>query len=112
MNLSITNECNRRCEYCFQKSWYLANNHNEIKEMSIETIEKYFEWMGEEQHLNIMGGEPLLHSKFLDILELAKKYDKKITIFSNITCIFRIISILIFFFCDKHAYIMKINCKN
>ena len=86
MNLSITNECNRRCEYCFQKEWYLAKNKKDVKEMSLDTIEKFFDWMGKATHTSIMGGEALLHSKIMDIFELAKKKEKTITVISNISC--------------------------
>ena len=86
MNLSITNECTRRCEYCFQKSWYLSKSKDDIKEMSLDTIEKIFEWMGEEKHTSIMGGEPLFHSKILDIFDLALKKEKTINVISNISC--------------------------
>lgn len=86
MNLSITNECNRRCEYCFQKTWYLSNKKEDIKEMSLETIENILNMMDEkEEHFKIMGGEPLLYSKLFDLLELAKSKKKTITIISNIT---------------------------
>ena len=85
MNLSITNECNRRCEYCFQKSWYLANKKEDIKEMPLETIERIIDMMGEEKHFKIMGGEPLLYSKIFELLELVRKKGKTITIISNIT---------------------------
>ena len=49
MNLSITNECNRRCEYCFQKSWYLANKKEDIKEMSLEDISRIIDMLGDEK---------------------------------------------------------------
>lgn len=86
MNLSITNECNRRCEYCFQKSWYLANKKENIKEMSLETIEKIINMTPEHMsHIKILGGEPLLYSNIFELFEIFKNHKKYITFISNIT---------------------------
>lgn len=84
MNLCITNLCNRRCEYCFQKDWFLANSKEEFQEMSLETIEEIFKWY-QNNNLKILGGEPLLYSKLDELFELAKKYNKKINVISNIS---------------------------
>lgn len=84
MNLCITNLCNRRCEYCFQKNWFLANSKEEFREMSLDIIEKIFLW-NKDNNLKILGGEPLLYSKLNELFELAKKHNKKITIISNIS---------------------------
>lgn len=84
MNLSITNLCNRRCEYCFQKDWFLADSKEEIQEMDLDTIEKIFRWYKEED-LKILGGEPLLYSNLDGFFALAKKYNKKINVISNIS---------------------------
>ena len=85
MNLSITNECNRRCEYCFQKSWYLANKKEDIREMSLEDISRIIDMLGDEKHFKIMGGEPLLYSKLFELLDLVREKKKEITLISNIT---------------------------
>ena len=78
MNLCLTNVCNRRCEYCFQKEWFLANSKSEIKEMSLENVEKIFTWLKDDKDtLKILGGEPLLYSKLDDFFELALKFNKK-----------------------------------
>lgn len=86
MNLSLTNECNRRCDYCFQKSWYLAEKKEDIKEMSLETVEKVFDWMDDINHTSILGGEPLLYSKIHEFFELAIQKKKTINVISNISC--------------------------
>ena len=84
MNVSITNECNRRCEYCFQKSWYLANNKNDIKEMSVDTFKELLSWSESEPGFNILGGEPLLHSNIDEILISARDASRYISIISNL----------------------------
>ena len=75
MNLIITNQCNRRCEYCFQKDWFLSNSKEEIKEMDLDTIEKIFQWY-KGNELKVLGGEPLLYSNLNGFFDLAKKYNK------------------------------------
>lgn len=89
MNLSITNLCNRRCDYCFQKTWYLSNKthtNETTKEMSEEEFSFICDWMGKENEmLKLMGGEPLLHSNILRLIDIAKKHGKKITFISNIS---------------------------
>ena len=82
MNLSITNVCSRRCEYCFQKDWYLAKSADTIQEMSLENIERIINFAGNE-YINILGGEPLLHSKLEEIICLFKRYKIPIRILSN-----------------------------
>lgn len=95
MNISITNKCNRRCSYCFQKTWYLANNKEDIKEMSLDKVEQLVNMMGDTNNFNIMGGEPLLHSKIYDILELLRKYKKTVTIMSNITVQYELLEFIL-----------------
>lgn len=85
MNISITNECNRRCEYCFQKSWYLSNSSREKKEMSLDTIESILDMMEDKKHFKVMGGEPLLYSDIFGFLDLVRKKRKEVTFISNIS---------------------------
>lgn len=66
MNISITNECNRRCQYCFQKDWYLpqkVNDHSLIKEMTVEQFEQVILWymksyIVRHDDIRLLGGEP------------------------------------------------------
>lgn len=81
MNLSLTNECNRRCKFCFQKNWYLSK---EKTELSIDNVERFIQWYVP-KYFKVIGGEPLLYSKFPELLELVRKYNKKVGIISNCT---------------------------
>ena len=83
MNLSITNECNRCCPFCFQKSWYLAKSKENVKEMSLQNIEKILNWCIEDK-IKLLGGEPLLHSQFLQIVKLFEKYNKTFGLLTNL----------------------------
>lgn len=62
MNISITNLCNRRCEYCFQRGWYLSNkayHDRSVNEMNINVFKDIIRWVGSQSNISIMGGEPL-----------------------------------------------------
>lgn len=84
MNLSLTNECTRRCEYCFQKQWYLESNVIPKKEMSLDMAKDIIDWYNN-KNFSIMGGEPLLYSHLEELLQYARNKEKNVTIISNIT---------------------------
>ncbi len=76
--IEITNKCNLKCSFC-------PDDGLEKKEMTIEEFElilskitPYTEYV----YLHIKG-EPLLHSKFSEIVDICKKYNKKINITTN-----------------------------
>lgn len=83
MNISVTNRCSRRCEYCFQKEWFLEGNGRGVQEMSIEMFQQILELM-HPSDFNLMGGEPLLYSHLDEFLSICKKLEKKVCMFSNI----------------------------
>lgn len=91
VNLSITNACNRRCAYCFQKDWYLSKKANaftdeSVREMPLEEFEKLCTWIGKRNKtLKLLGGEPLLYSKLPELLDIAEKAKKKIVFIPNIS---------------------------
>ena len=91
MNISITNACNRRCSYCFQKDWYLSKKANKftdesVLEMSLDEFAKLCIWTGENNKtLKLMGGEPLLYSHLPELLDVAKSNKKEIVFISNIS---------------------------
>lgn len=90
MNISITNACNRRCAYCFQKDWYLSKKANKftdesVVEMPPNEFEALCSWGESLQTFKLMGGEPLLYSSLPEILEIAKRHEKWITFISNIS---------------------------
>lgn len=75
--LSVTNQCNLHCNYCFVKQ--------NPEEMTLEIAEKSINWIKKNQQykedkqlsVNFFGGEPLL--KFNDIIKpLVEKYHDEI----------------------------------
>ena len=84
MNISITNECNRRCEFCFQKEWYLSNDKIQKREMTLENIEKILEWAKNSKgRIKVFGGEPLLYSDLQGLFDVFKKFNRKIVFLTN-----------------------------
>lgn len=90
MNISITNVCNRRCEYCFQKGWYLSKKASPIGddtaiEMPLNEFESLCAWSPTVKVIKLMGGEPLMHSHLPDFMAIAARYDKRVVFISNIS---------------------------
>lgn len=91
MNVSITNACNRRCEYCFQKDWYLPKKIKDgCTEMSVDTFDSILKWRGQDidpapRVIKILGGEPLMHSNILKILQSCCDNKFDVALISNIS---------------------------
>ncbi len=80
--LNITNKCNLKCKHC-----YLGESGN--KELETKLFEKavsQFENIGGLK-LMISGGEPLLHSKFQELMGILPSYELRVVVLSNGTLI-------------------------
>ncbi len=78
--IEITNKCNLNCSFC-------SKSKKKRKEMSItefEHIIKEIDHYTDYLYLHVKG-EPLLHTQFLDILKICKKYNKQVNITTNAT---------------------------
>ncbi len=87
--IEITNLCNKSCSFCSVDS-------KEKKEMSLSEFEhilKQIQNTTEYIYLHVKG-EPLLHSNFKEILELANIYNLKVNITTNGTLLKRQTNIL------------------
>ncbi len=85
--LSITHKCNLSCKHC-----YLGNPQN--RDMEPRVFEKsvsQFEEMGGLK-LMISGGEPLMHNRFWELMEVLRSYELRIVILSNGTLIDRAVA--------------------
>ncbi|MCX6303081.1 MAG: radical SAM/SPASM domain protein, ACGX system [Bacteroidia bacterium] len=83
----ITDSCDQRCRHCYIFS---ENNHNNLKEMSWTGIESVFENCQDMckkanriPYFYITGGDPILHSRFWDLMELFKSHNIDFTILGN-----------------------------
>ncbi len=70
VNLISSKECNNRCKIC-------ARSDEEIKEMSIDEVEKNLVSLRERGCRNIIltGGEPTLRKDLFEVIDLCKKLD-------------------------------------
>ena len=81
MNLSLTTACNRRCAYCFQKGWYLTKDPIELPLEDVKEIVRRF--MSKRREVSLLGGEPLLYSRIVDVLQFLKDSDVYPVIITN-----------------------------
>lgn len=97
--VEITNICNLNCSFC-------SNNENPLKEMTIEEFEivlkKIKNWT-KNIYLHIKG-EPILHSKLEEILNLSNRYNFNVRITTNGTLLKEKYQIL-----KKYSNIKQIN---
>ncbi len=70
--VEITNQCNRNCHTCYNRSG-LNREREEIPEERLEGIIRLFLPFGLGRFL-LSGGEPTLHTAFDEILELIDRY--------------------------------------
>jgi radical SAM protein with 4Fe4S-binding SPASM domain len=80
--LNITNRCNLACKHC-----YIGKaGQEEMKHGVFEKAVSQFEDMGGLK-LMISGGEPLLHSKFRELMDILSSYNLRVVLLSNGTLI-------------------------
>ena len=81
LQIFITNKCNLKCTGCFARKAMGDSNQDisldEYERVIIDFIQK------EGKQINLLGGEPLLHPKLREILDINKKYGLKTTIYTN-----------------------------
>ncbi len=79
----LTSFCNQKCKYCFAVDYLSSQEQN--KEIPLTNLEDILIMCKNEgiKYIAWQGGEPLLHSKLHDIIQLHKKYCIKAMIFTN-----------------------------
>jgi len=88
MILCITNQCNRRCDFCFEGAF----RDGPEQMMSVEDVERIcrFARYGRAYGpgVAVMGGEPTLHPDLLRILAFLRQQNRsaKIQILTNLLC--------------------------
>lgn len=72
----ITNACNNCCKHCYQTDFSSLNNTSwtDLNLIFRQILELIVEWKKLQPHftahINLTGGEPMLHKHFFDLLEL------------------------------------------
>jgi len=85
-NILLTQICNGKCPYCFAAQ-YFKKESLVGREMSIDNYSKILDFIykyNPKTRIKLLGGEPTLHSRFREILDMTiKKGFDNISIFSN-----------------------------
>ncbi len=78
--LTINRACNLRCEWCYAKMTDFAS-----EDMSLEIVEKCINIVKGQgvESIILIGGEPTIHPKFFEILDLIKKTGLRAYLVSN-----------------------------
>lgn len=69
LTLSVTNQCNSRCQSCDIWKIYPAQKDRLQEELTVPEIESIFSTIGQVYFFNISGGEPFLRKDIVDIVK-------------------------------------------
>lgn len=87
MNIAITNQCTRRCSFCYQSDIMDQALASGATEMPVDGFRRVVEFIvrSGEQSLNLVGGEPTLHRNFAEIMHIAGEEPRihQILLFTN-----------------------------
>ncbi len=82
MNILLTRRCNNSCRYCFANEFRSGS-----EEISLADFEYVLDFLkrSDFRELKLSGGEPTLHSRFEELLEIAVEDDffEIVTVFTN-----------------------------
>lgn len=85
-NLSITNRCNRHCDYCFAKDPLRANRANAPDaHMTLAVYERALDFLMHSgvREVRLLGGEPTLHPQFLPFVDRALERGLRLLVFTG-----------------------------
>lgn len=78
--INLTNRCNLRCSHCSKKAGF---NNNE---MAIDSVKRILDESLASRVLGITitGGEPLIHSQFIEVVKMIKRYGFSLKTLTNL----------------------------
>lgn len=81
LHIEITSKCNERCIHCY------IPHENKINHIEPDLFYNVLEQCKNMKllHLNLSGGEPMLHKNFCDFLQKCNEYNFSINVLSNLT---------------------------
>ena len=78
-NIVLTTDCQRNCSYCFAK-----DGKQEPESFTWDNFKKVVDFIATgPKVVNLLGGEPTLHEKFIDFLEYLVDEDFRVQVFTN-----------------------------
>jgi MoaA/NifB/PqqE/SkfB family radical SAM enzyme len=83
-NILLTTRCNLNCAYCFAQE-RLEGGPGQV--MAMHDVRKVVDFLKRSEHpiFRVMGGEPTLHPRFPEIVELALHEGMRVDVLSNAT---------------------------
>ena len=81
LQIFITNRCNLSCKGCFARNIMKTSNLDITIAEYTEVVKKFIDKGG--QHINIIGGEPLLHPRLKRIIEITHCFDLSSHLYTN-----------------------------
>ena len=83
-NILITNFCNQNCSFCFAREEMASKLiRREMPLKDFKNVLLKLKKNPEIKMVKLLGGEPTLHSKFKEIINLSLKYFSYVQIFTN-----------------------------
>lgn len=83
MNLMFTRKCNLDCSYCFAKQkMHFGDMPAELSKGNLRKFIRFLKRSGEKE-VNIIGGEPTLHSSFVELMDQVFKSGMEAVLFTN-----------------------------
>lgn len=85
-DISLTNRCNLKCDYCYASS---GDDNYRVEELTLDNYKSIFKQLDDMNvhRISLSGGEPFVRKDFFEILNEAQKYKFAIIINSNGTLI-------------------------
>ena len=82
MNLILTTDCQRKCQYCFAK-----DNLENPMQFTMENFKKVIDWIETDirdvDRIALLGGEPTLHPDFINFIKYLLPRKLGILVFTN-----------------------------
>jgi MoaA/NifB/PqqE/SkfB family radical SAM enzyme len=82
-NLLLTNRCVRSCPYCFARRELLPAGRGDFVAWEDVVFVADFLARSGESHLSLLGGEPLLHPDFVDLVLYLRERGLGLTVFTS-----------------------------
>ena len=82
----ITHRCNLRCRHCYQNDYAAFTSRQEMESV-LEQFDELLSDCGFRGHINITGGEPMLHPELFWLLQQAKRRSFSTAVLTNGTLI-------------------------
>jgi radical SAM protein with 4Fe4S-binding SPASM domain len=85
-NLVVARACNLKCPYCFARSYFQSQQRaSKSPFISMEVFEQQLDFLERSgiDEIRLIGGEPMLHPQFPELIRRARKRNKHILVFTN-----------------------------